>query len=100
MQRQEDVVIDTAKSADGKLLAADRDLPAQDAELVALEGRRCPDPLGERDQDLSDLRFLDGADHQRTSLEDPGFLSGYGLHRGTEETLMVKGNRCHDGDLR
>src|SRR5450759_2521826 len=99
VQRKEEVVVDTAKSAYGELLPADCDLTAQDAELVSLEGRFGANLMGERDQDLGDLRLLYGTDHQGTSLEDTALLGGNALHRGTQEPLVVKSDRCHDGDF-
>jgi len=41
VQREEDLVINTAESAKGELLAPDGDLTAQNAELVAVESWRC-----------------------------------------------------------
>src|ERR1017187_119423 len=95
VQREEKVVIVTAKSAYGQLLATDCDLTAEDTELVALESRCRAKLLGEPDQDLDALRLLPRADHQTACLEDATLLGGDGLHRGTQEPLVVKSDRRH-----
>src|SRR5664280_244763 len=90
MQREEEVVIVTAKSAYGELLAADCDLTAEDTELVALKGRRRANLLGPPEQNLGDLRLLQGTDHQRAGLEDAGLLGGDALHRRAQKPFVVE----------
>src|SRR5665647_2069627 len=93
VQRDEKVVIVTTQAAYGELLAADRKLAAQDAELVALKGRRRADLLGSRNKDLRDLGLLQPADHHRTGLDDASFLCGDAFQRRPQETLVVNRDR-------
>ena len=46
VQRQEQVVVVAAQAAHRELLATDRDVAGEDAEVVALEGERGPDLAG------------------------------------------------------
>ncbi len=99
VQRDEEVVIVTAQAAYGELLAADRELTAQDAELVALKGRRRADLLCSRDKDLRDLGLLQPADQHGTGLDDASLLCRDALQRRPQEPLMVNRDRRHHSDL-
>src|SRR5665811_850412 len=96
VQRKEDVVIVPAKASDGEPLAADPDLTAQYAELVALKGNRRPNVPGTLDENLGNLRLLKAADDGRTGLDDARLLRGNVLQRRAEEPYVVKSYRCHD----
>ncbi len=100
VQRQEDAVVLAAHTAQRQLLAADRDLARDDAELHALAGHRGVHLDGLLQQHLRRVHRLLGQDHGRVLLDDAALLHGDLTGRGAEPIGVVQADRGDHGDGR
>ena len=97
-QRDEHVLVDRGRRADGDHLAADPHLTIHDLEVAALDAGDRVDGARLLEEDVEDFLLLSHDDDDLAGLNDACLFVGDLLDRGAEPLRVIQGDRRDDGD--